>query len=284
MGRERSSVTLRSPTRHSPLPGLLAPKKSSINSRVAGMGKGSPSLAQSSGASRVERREFGEFRYGPLGIQRPEGRLEHFHRHRAERRCRAPGTAPQRQKRLPTIGRVIREVPRCRQRDDAFCREQVGGSQGHCSAKTIADDGRCLANLPKKRQEQPFDMAGNAEFRALARRSPIEQQDAAAHPGNGFGQRNVRIQIEHVRRIDERRDEDHGRAATAAFAQHCPFHLAGDRADRSNCGSFSALIGDETGHGGPRHLRVALGGGADQFEEQWQRPRRVCMLQCTIIR
>ena len=87
-----------------------------------------------------------------------------------------------------------------------------------------------------------------------------------------------------MRRIDERRDQDHRRPTSAAIAKRRPFNLAGDRSGRRDQRSVSAFVIEETGHGGARQLRVALGGGSQQVQKQWQRPRRVFMLQCTIIR
>ena len=64
------------------------------------------------GACRVEPAELGELAHGALGVERPEGGLQHFHRQRAERRGRGLRMAPHVLQRGARRFRITREIPR----------------------------------------------------------------------------------------------------------------------------------------------------------------------------
>ena len=110
-------------------------------------------------------------------------------------------------------------------------------------------------------------MAGDAQARALARPSPIEQQHAAAHTGDGLSQGYFRVQIKHVRRIDERWDQDRRRTMSPAIAQCRPFNLEGAGAGSGQISPLGAFISGQSGQCGAGHFRVAIGGMSDQRQE-----------------
>ena len=49
-------------------------------------------------------------------------------------------------------------------------------------------------------------------------------------------------------------------------------------------GTLGLLVCDQAGNRGAGHVRIAFRGQPDQLQKQWQRPRRVFMLQRTILR
>ncbi len=85
-------------------------------------------------------------------------------------------------------------------------------------------------------------MAADVEVRALARFAPVEQKAAPAHVRNCGGERDVLIQVENVRRVDQRRHEDRGRAASAVVAEDRRADPCRDRLPVANAVTSSLLI------------------------------------------
>jgi hypothetical protein len=127
-------------------------------------------------------------------------------------------------------------------------------------------------------------MLTNAELRALAGRPPIEQEYPPSVLGDGVGKRHFGVQVEHMGRVDQRRDQHHRRANAATIAKRCSADLEMDRPLALQRRSPGIFISDESGKGRAAHAGVFFSRETDQRQEQRQGPGRVFMLQRTIIR
>ena len=135
-----------------------------------------------------------------------------------------------------------------------------------------------------ERQQQLLHMTADIELASLPRRSPVEQQAAPSHSRYRGGERNVFVQVQNVRRIDQRGDKHRRRAVAAEVVQGrtprpCSYRPIGTRVE-----PWRLLISCETFQRRTRRLRIALSDRPYHFEKQRKRPRRASMLQCTLIR
>jgi len=239
-------------------------------------------------AGGVQRGEARELAHGALGIERPERRLEDFHRQRAERSRRRFGVAPHVVERRSRPLRVLLKTPRRRERRHALAGDEVRGGDRHRPAEAITDQRDGFGELLQQRQQQGFDVAANTQSAAVLRRAPVEEQNAAPHACQCLGQRDLRIEIEDVRRIDQRRHEHRRRTVAAMIAQAGAGNARDFRLRRRRGSAWRALIGFQPGKRRSRQLGVAFRHLAHELEEQRQRARRsrarAFMLQCTMLR
>ena len=139
--------------------------------------------------------------------------------------------------------------------------------------------------LAQQRQQQFLDMAGDDRSRALGRRAPIQQQRAPAHAGDRRRQRHLFVEIEDVRRVDQRGDEHRRRPAAAMIAQARAANARDFRLRRGRVRPLGVFVSAQPGKRVARQLGIALRGLAHQLEEQGQRTRgRAFMLQRTMLR
>ena len=169
-------------------------------------------------------------------------------------------------------------------RRQASNRRQLRRGHRHGPAEAVTDEGRRLADRVEQRQQQPLDMLGYAEIGAIGRKPPVDQQHLLTRCSKRGGERCLFVEVQHVRRIDQRGYEDDGRAIAAVIPQGCT-------GDSGNRGAFGARrrprcggIGFEPGKRVARHPRLALRDLAYQFEKQRQWSWRPPLLRCTIRR
>ena len=127
-------------------------------------------------------------------------------------------------------------------------------------------------------------MASDIEIKALARRTPVEQQGPPSHPCHSLGERNFIIEIKHMRRIDEGGDEDSRRPITAKIIETCRASLCEHIPPAAQVAPFGAFVGCEAFQRGSCQFRLFFSDTPYQSEKQGKRARGVFMLRCTLVR
>ena len=164
--------------------------------------------------------------------------------------------------------------------------DEIGGGDRHGPAEAIADQRGGLADAAQQRQQQLLDMPGDGQL--APRRPPLPQSSSSARrpmPATALGQRNLSIEVEDPRRIDQRRDRGSPAARAAMVAQA---RAANARDFGLRCAAALARAALSYARSPASASRASFGSRSDtsphQFEEQRQRPRRAFMLQRTMLR
>lgn len=174
-------------------------------------------------------------------------------------------------------------MPRRRKGHDALDRRDCGRAERHRPSEAIADQRRRTVQPSKQGHEQSFDMAGNVQFRSIPGRTPIEQEDAPAHRAHCSSERDILVEVEHGRRVDQRRNEDHGRTGAAMIDQP---GRAGRRQRRTivaGGGAWRRLVERQAAKRRPCQLRRMAAKFADEVEKKGKGTRAALMLQCRRI-
>ena len=212
---------VRPPTRQPPLPGRSPANRSSISSRAAGKGKGSPSFAQSSSVTKRRAAvaaglELGEA--GELGRRCAPGRATR--RRLAAPPSAAPPSAARRGRRPPTAGRARRGRRRDSRRTATARRSSPPArpARGWRRRSPSSRPGNSRP-APAARPAAPSSGTSNCsmcaakvERAAAGRFAPVEQQRAPAHRRHRPGQRNLAVEVEDLGRVDQRWHQHHRRA------------------------------------------------------------------------
>ncbi len=131
-------------------------------------------------------------------------------------------------------------------------------------------------------------MAGDGEARSRPRLAPVEQQCAPSHPRDPGRQRDLFVEVEDPRRVDQRGDEQRRRALAAMVADAGSIGARDLGPRRRPRHPRRMFIGLQPGEGLPREPGLMLRHLAQQFQEQRKRPRRsgrsMLMLHCTMLR
>ena len=110
-------------------------------------------------------------------------------------------------------------------------------------------------------------MPCDVEFRAFPGSAPIEKQASAAHLRDRSGKRNLIVEIKHVRRIDQRRNEDCARTVAAMIAQHCGTDLRDNRKRDTRSWPRRILVLRQSYERRARGFRVTLSDHPYHFEK-----------------
>ena len=175
-------------------------------------------------------------------------------------------------------------MPRGCEGDDALARNKVRRGDRHRPAKAIADQRGGFGDAAQQGKQQMFDMSRNIQVAPVLGLAPVEQEHVAAHSRNGTREGHVFVEVQDSRRIDQRWNEKRRRTAAPMVTQTGPTvarNLWLAWRPRTPRGS---LIRTQTGECIASEFGVMRRDVAYQIEKQRQRPRRVFMLQRTMLR
>ena len=191
---------------------------------------------------------------------------------------------PQGQKGLSRFFGIIGETPGRRDRRNPIDGREVRGRDRHRSAEAIADERRRLVHLADKGKQKSFYVIADIEIAAVARRSPVKEQAPSSYLRDRSGKRHVLVQVQHVRRIDQRRDQNGGRAIATEVVKPRGADTRCNRSRRTRAQPWGPLIFRQAQKCRACRLRIVLPDRSYHFEKQRKRPRRTAMLRCTLIR
>jgi hypothetical protein len=150
------------------------------------------------------------------------------------------------------------------------------GGNGHGSAEAVADQRGGLVQSLEEGHQDLLDVPRHRQLlAALGVRAPVEQEHPVPPRGEPAQQRLVFAEVEDGWRVDQRGDEQDGRAFAAMVAQlgSHPFRDCGHQFAR--LGPRSLLIGAKALQS-PRHaFGVPCSFAAQHLQEQRQRTRPV---------
>ncbi len=159
----------------------------------------------------------GECRIFPDGagrVHRPEARLQHFHRHIAELLAGGLRATPERCDKVAVgIGKAIK-LPRRRDGGDGLRLGNRRNPQSKAAPQAIADEDGRVGERFQQRKQALRHMMLKVELRVLGTgAAPIDQIGVMSCCGHVAQHGSPFRQVQNLRRIDQRRDEDHRRTA-----------------------------------------------------------------------